>query len=52
MAHYLRGDDGILRAHAVHVLTPAPDASRIGRIAVFLSPRLFPRFGMPMRWRE
>lgn len=52
MAHYLRGDDGILRAHALHVLTPDPGASRIARIAVFLSPRLFPPFGMPMRWRE
>jgi RNA polymerase sigma-70 factor, ECF subfamily len=45
VADYRRGADGVLRAHAIHVLTPGAD--RISAITVFLEPKLFIAFGMP-----
>lgn len=44
-AAYVRGQDGLYRAHAVHVL--AVTATGIARIVAFLGPGLFPRFGLP-----
>jgi RNA polymerase sigma-70 factor (ECF subfamily) len=43
-AAYWRGDDGVLRAHAVHVLTVS--ATGIARMVVFLDPTLFATFGL------
>jgi RNA polymerase sigma-70 factor (ECF subfamily) len=45
VADYRRGAGGVMRAHAIHVLTPGPEG--IGAITVFLEPRLFAAFGMP-----
>jgi RNA polymerase sigma-70 factor (ECF subfamily) len=45
VAEYRRGDDGAMRAHSIHVLTPG--ASGIAAITVFLDPGLFDRFGLP-----
>ena len=43
VADYRRGDDGVLAAHALHVLT-AGDGG-IAAITVFLEPELFAVFG-------
>jgi RNA polymerase sigma-70 factor, ECF subfamily len=45
VADYRRGDDGLLHAHAIHLLSTTRD--RIGAITVFLNPTLFNAFGMP-----
>jgi RNA polymerase sigma-70 factor (ECF subfamily) len=45
LAAYLRGDDGLHRAHAIQVLTFS-DAG-IGRIVSFNDAGLFPMFGLP-----
>ncbi len=45
VADYRRGPDGVLAAHALHVLT-ARDGG-IAAITVFLEPELFPVFGLP-----
>jgi RNA polymerase sigma-70 factor (ECF subfamily) len=45
-ASYLRGEDGIWSAHAIHVLDPAPGG--LARISVFLEPELFGVFGLAM----
>jgi len=44
-AAYLRGDDGVYRAHAVVVVTVT--AAGIARIVIFLDPGLFGLFGLP-----
>jgi RNA polymerase sigma-70 factor (ECF subfamily) len=44
-AAYRRDDDGVHRAHGVHVLTVT--ATGIARIVAFLDPSIFPRFGLP-----
>ena len=44
-ALYLRGADGVLRAHAVHVLTVS--TSGVARISAFIDPSRFPGFGLP-----
>ena len=44
-ASYERGGDGAYRAHAVQVLTLAPDG--IARLDIFLDPGLFRVFGLP-----
>jgi len=45
-AHYRRGEDGVYRAHALHVLT---DDTRgdVASITVFLDEELFSAFGLP-----
>jgi RNA polymerase sigma-70 factor, ECF subfamily len=45
-AHYRRGEDGVHRAHALHVLT---DDTRgdVASITVFLDEELFTAFGLP-----
>jgi len=45
VADYRRDDDGVMRAHAIHVLTPGENG--ITAITVFLEPALFGVFGMP-----
>ncbi len=45
LAAYLRGDDGVHRAHAIQVLTFR--GTGIGRIVSFNDARLFPMFGLP-----
>jgi RNA polymerase sigma-70 factor (ECF subfamily) len=45
LAAYLRGDDGVYRAHAVQVLTCT--GAGIVRIVSFIEPRLFATFGLP-----
>ncbi len=45
LAAYLRGDDGVYRAHAVQVLTCT--GTGIARIVSFIEPRLFATFGLP-----
>ena len=45
VADYRRDEDGVMRAHAIHVLTPGEDG--ITAITVFLEPALFGVFGMP-----
>jgi RNA polymerase sigma-70 factor (ECF subfamily) len=45
-ASYLRGEDGVWSAHAIHVLDPAPGG--LARISVFLEPELFGVFGLAM----
>ena len=47
-ATYMRGPDGVHRAHSVHVLNLAPD--RMGGVIAFLEPSLFGLFGMPEVW--
>jgi RNA polymerase sigma-70 factor (ECF subfamily) len=44
-AAYLRGHDGVHRAHAVQVLTVP--ASGIAHVVSFNQPGLFPMFGLP-----
>jgi RNA polymerase sigma-70 factor, ECF subfamily len=44
-AAYLRGRDGIYRAHSICVLTTA--ASRVTRVTSFNDPGLFATFGLP-----
>jgi RNA polymerase sigma-70 factor (ECF subfamily) len=44
-AAYLRGHDGVYRAHAVQVLTCT--GTGIARIVSFIEPRLFATFGLP-----
>jgi RNA polymerase sigma-70 factor, ECF subfamily len=45
LAAYLRGHDGVYRAHAVQVLTCT--GTGIARIVAFIEPRLFAAFGLP-----
>jgi RNA polymerase sigma-70 factor, ECF subfamily len=45
LAAYLRGHDGVHRAHAIQVLTIA--ASRVARVVSFNDPGLFATFGLP-----
>jgi RNA polymerase sigma-70 factor, ECF subfamily len=45
LAAYLRGHDGVYRAHAVQVLSCA--GTGIARIVSFIEPRLFATFGLP-----
>ncbi|HEX4791364.1 MAG TPA: nuclear transport factor 2 family protein, partial [Actinospica sp.] len=45
-ASYLRGEDGVWSAHAIHVLDPA--SGGLARITVFLEPALFGMFGLAM----
>ncbi|WP_433198470.1 sigma-70 family RNA polymerase sigma factor [Nocardia sp. CA-107356] len=45
IAYYLRDENGIFRAHSIHVLTLREAA--IDRITVFVDPTLFPNFGLP-----
>lgn len=45
VAEYRRGDDAVLRAHSIHVLTTG--AGGIATITVFLDPGLFSAFGLP-----
>ncbi len=45
VADYRRDAAGVMRAHAIHVLTPGADG--ITAITVFLEPALFGVFGMP-----
>jgi RNA polymerase sigma-70 factor (ECF subfamily) len=45
LAAYLRGRDGIYRAHSICVLTTA--ASRVTRVTSFNDPGLFATFGLP-----
>jgi RNA polymerase sigma-70 factor (ECF subfamily) len=45
-AMYMRDPDGSFRAHALHVLTPAPGG--IARIVVFLESTVFELFDLPM----
>jgi RNA polymerase sigma-70 factor (ECF subfamily) len=45
LATYLRGGDGLLRPHALQVLTVA--ASHITRVTSFQDSGLFPAFGLP-----
>jgi RNA polymerase sigma-70 factor, ECF subfamily len=53
VAEYRRGDDGVLRAHSIQVLTPGPTTDRergplgVAGITVFLDPKLFGAFGLP-----
>jgi len=54
VAEYRRGDDGVLRAHSIQVLTPGfavgvPAGVGIAGITVFLDPQLFGAFGLPPR---
>ncbi|WP_339156341.1 sigma-70 family RNA polymerase sigma factor [Actinomadura luteofluorescens] len=42
---YLRGEDGVLRAHSLMVLTPT--RSGIAHISSFMNPSLFEGFGLP-----
>jgi RNA polymerase sigma-70 factor, ECF subfamily len=46
VADYRRRPDGVMAAHAIHVLTMG--RGEIAAITVFLEPTLFPAFGMPM----
>ncbi len=46
IADYRRDADGILRAHAIHVITTG--AGGVTAITVFLEPTLFAAFGMPL----
>src|SRR5205085_5357502 len=45
---YVRGDDGVLRAHSLQVFTIGH--SGIERIVAFVEPPLFERFGLPPVW--
>ena len=45
LAAYMRGHDGVYRAHSVCVLTIA--ASRVTRVTSFNEPDLFATFGLP-----
>ncbi|WP_082967083.1 sigma-70 family RNA polymerase sigma factor [Mycobacterium sp. 852002-51163_SCH5372311] len=45
VAEYRRADDGVMRAHSIHVITVG--TSRIAALTVFLDPALFASFGLP-----
>jgi len=45
VADYRRDAEGVMRGHAIHVLTPGEGG--ITAITVFLEPALFGLFGMP-----
>jgi RNA polymerase sigma-70 factor, ECF subfamily len=45
VAEYRRTEDGVMRAHSIHVITAGTDG--IEAIIVFLDPKLFTVFGMP-----
>jgi RNA polymerase sigma-70 factor (ECF subfamily) len=45
VADYRRDAEGLMKAHAIHVLTPGQGG--IAALTVFLEPALFPVFGMP-----
>ncbi|WP_040829182.1 RNA polymerase subunit sigma-70 [Nocardia jiangxiensis] len=45
VAEYRRGEDGVLQAHSIHVITAGSDD--ISAITVFLEPTLFAAFDMP-----
>src|SRR5260370_36430756 len=45
LAAYIRGHDGVYRAHSICVLTIA--ASRVARVTSFNDPGLFATFGLP-----
>jgi len=47
VAEYRRTEDGVMRAHSIHVITAGADG--IEAITVFLDPNLFAVFGMPPR---
>ncbi len=44
-AEYRRGEDDVMRAHSVHILTLG--ATGIAAMTVFLDPSLFSSFGLP-----
>ncbi|HET6736219.1 MAG TPA: sigma-70 family RNA polymerase sigma factor [Mycobacterium sp.] len=46
VADYRRDADGVMSAHAIHVLTTGPRG--VSAITVFLDPTLFTAFGMPL----
>jgi RNA polymerase sigma-70 factor, ECF subfamily len=45
VAEYRRADDGVLRAHSIHVITAGADG--VAAITVFLDPALFATFELP-----
>ena len=45
VAEYRRAEDGVLRAHSIHLITAG--ATGIERMVVFLDPELFSAFGLP-----
>jgi RNA polymerase sigma-70 factor, ECF subfamily len=45
VAEYRRADDGVMRAHSIHVITAA--TTGIAALTVFLDPALFVAFGLP-----
>jgi RNA polymerase sigma-70 factor, ECF subfamily len=45
VAEYRRAEDGVLRAHSIHVITPGADG--VAAITVFLDPALFATFELP-----
>jgi RNA polymerase sigma-70 factor, ECF subfamily len=45
VAEYRRADDGVMRAHSIHVITVG--TSGIAALTVFLEPALFATFGLP-----
>ena len=49
VAEYRRTDDGVMRAHSIHVLTAgvANGTMGIAALTVFLDPALFTAFGLP-----
>jgi RNA polymerase sigma-70 factor (ECF subfamily) len=50
LAAYRRDVDGVLRAHALHVLTPG--LGGVAGIFAFLDPKLFAAFGLPPTHRK
>lgn len=46
VAEYRRADDGVMRAHSIHVITVG--TSGIAALTVFLDPALFTIFGLPL----
>jgi RNA polymerase sigma-70 factor, ECF subfamily len=54
VANYRRDDDGVMTAHAIHVLDIAPregGGAIITGLTVFLDPALFGAFGLPSTGR-
>jgi len=48
VAEYRRAEDGVMRAHSIHVLTAGTGGTAgIAAITVFLDPGLFTAFGLP-----
>jgi RNA polymerase sigma-70 factor, ECF subfamily len=45
VAYYQRKDDGVYRAHSIHLLTVSDNA--VKRLTVFVEPRLFDSFRLP-----